>query len=306
MNSTISLPYIYGEWLPLCLEKYFISAVLWAILALMAVPAWIFFCVYLSVFIVLVYEKYSKTKEEAQRRYYFILGYLWDLYGKIWHGYELHGTENLPDGPGLIIYYHAPLPIDYIFFLAKIFFLKKRLCCYTVVDRFVFKLPGLKMLGSNLKMITGSKEECLQGLKNGDWVSISPGGTREALFSDETYKILWGKRTGFAKVALEAKVPIIPMFTENSREGYKILGTIKPLRDLYEYVRWPLIILYGGFPVKWRTHIGKPIPYDPNITVEELVKKVQNSLETLIEKNQKLPGSIRSSLLARFHNKKNE
>lgn len=62
------------------------------------------------------------------------------------------------------------------------------------------------MLGKNLKMITGSKEECLHALKNGDWVAISPGGTREAIFSDETYKILWGKRTGFAKVALEARV----------------------------------------------------------------------------------------------------
>uniref|UniRef100_A0A670XNY6 Phospholipid/glycerol acyltransferase domain-containing protein n=1 Tax=Pseudonaja textilis TaxID=8673 RepID=A0A670XNY6_PSETE len=115
-------------------------------------------------------------------------------------------VENLPDGPGLIIYYHAPFPIDYIFFLAKIFFLKKRLCCYTVVDQFVFKLPGLKMLGSKLKMITGSKEECLHALKNGNWLAISPGGTREAIFSDKTYKMLWGKRKGFAKVALEARV----------------------------------------------------------------------------------------------------
>ncbi|XP_039207366.1 transmembrane protein 68-like [Crotalus tigris] len=221
-------------------------------------------------------------------------------------GYELHGVENLPDGPGLIIYYHAALPIDYIFFLARIYSLKNKLCCYTVVDHFVFKLPGLKMLGTNLKMITGSKEECLHALKNGDWVAISPGGTREAIFSDETYKILWGKRTGFAKVALEARVPIIPMFTENSREGYRILGRIKPLKVLYEYVRWPLVILYGGFPVKWRTHIGQPIPYDPNITVEDLVEKVQNTLQTLIEKYQKQPGSIRRGLLARFHNKKNE
>ncbi|KAG8133608.1 hypothetical protein E2320_011390, partial [Naja naja] len=260
MNSTISLPYINGEWLPMCLEKYVIYAVLWPLLALTAVPIWIFFYVYLSVFIVLLYKMSSKTKEEAQRSYYFILGNLWDYFGRIWHGYELHGIENLPDGPGLIIYYHAPIPIDHIFFLAKIFFLKKKLCCYTVVDQFVFKIPGLKMLGSKLKMITGSKEECLHALKNGDWVAISPGGTREAIFSDETYKILW--------------------------------------EHLYEFIRWPLIILYGGFPVKWRAHIGKPIPYDPNITADELVKKVQNSLQTLIEKNQKLPGSIRRALLA--------
>lgn len=32
------------------------------------------------------------------------------------------------------------------------------------------------------------------------------GGVREALFGDENYKLMWGKRTGFAKVALQANV----------------------------------------------------------------------------------------------------
>lgn len=88
MNSTISLLYIYGEWLPMSLEKCFISAVLWPLLALLAVPLWIVFYVYLSVAIVLVYEMSSKAKEEAQRSYYFILGHLWDFFGRIWHGKE--------------------------------------------------------------------------------------------------------------------------------------------------------------------------------------------------------------------------
>ncbi len=32
------------------------------------------------------------------------------------------------------------------------------------------------------------------------------GGLREALFSNEYYKLLWGKRLGFAKIAIESKV----------------------------------------------------------------------------------------------------
>lgn len=35
-------------------------------------------------------------------------------------------------------------------------------------------------------------------------MGVSPGGVREALFSDEYYTILWGNRAGFAKVALRA------------------------------------------------------------------------------------------------------
>lgn len=55
-------------------------------------------------------------------------------------------------------------------------------------------------------VIPGTREECLVALKNGYLVSISPGGVREALFSDESYQLMWGNRKGFAQVALEAKV----------------------------------------------------------------------------------------------------
>ncbi|KAH0617707.1 hypothetical protein JD844_016205, partial [Phrynosoma platyrhinos] len=121
-------------------------------------------------------------------------------------------------------------------------------------------------------MITGTKDECLCTLKEGHLLTISPGGTREALFSDETYKILWGKRKGFAQIAIDAKVPIIPMFTQNVREGYRTAGKTGILKKLYESIRWPVVFIYGGWPVKWRTYIGEPIPYDPDITVEELAK----------------------------------
>jgi len=32
------------------------------------------------------------------------------------------------------------------------------------------------------------------------------GGVREAFFSNEYYRLVWGKRVGFAKVATEAQV----------------------------------------------------------------------------------------------------
>lgn len=46
----------------------------------------------------------------------------------------------------------------------------------------------------------------MKALRNGHLLAISPGGVREALFSDETYTILWGNRIGFAQVAIDAKV----------------------------------------------------------------------------------------------------
>lgn len=34
---------------------------------------------------------------------------------------------------------------------------------------------------------------------------LAPGGVREALFSDEYYRVVWGRRIGFAHVALQSR-----------------------------------------------------------------------------------------------------
>jgi hypothetical protein len=45
-------------------------------------------------------------------------------------------------------------------------------------------------------------------------------------------------------------------------------------RWIYEKTRLPLVPIYGLFPVKLVTYIGKPIEYEENRTVEELVELV--------------------------------
>ncbi|NXY01790.1 TMM68 protein, partial [Pteruthius melanotis] len=230
---------------------------------------------------------------------------LWDGHFFLWHGYELHGVENIPPGPGLVVFYHGATPVDYIYFSARLHIMKKRRCS-VVADHFVFRLPGFKILLDVHGVIHGPKEACVSTLKEGRLLAIAPGGVREALFSDEMYTILWSNRKGFAQVAIDAKVPIIPMFTQNVREGFRTLGGIKILRSLYERIRLPVVPLYGGFPVKLRTFIGEPIPYEPNMTAEELAEKTKAAVQALIEKHQKIPGNIFRALMERFQTQKKD
>lgn len=65
---------------------------------------------------------------------------------------------------------------------------------------------GFKLLLEVFSVIHGPQEECVRALRSGHLLGISPGGVREALFSDETYPLLWGKRRGFAQVALDSRV----------------------------------------------------------------------------------------------------
>ena len=81
------------------------------------------------------------------------------------------------------------------------------------------------------------------------------------MFGDSNYPVLWQSRVGFAKVAIKANKPIIPVFTENIRENTVTLAgrmtTGKEMWEkLYRSTKMPVVPMYGLFPVKLRTHIG--------------------------------------------------
>ncbi|XP_048364505.1 transmembrane protein 68-like [Sphaerodactylus townsendi] len=258
--------------------------------------------VYLNITFHVLYKKLYNLSEDVSRKEWdrprYLLASIMTALGKVLHGYELCGTEHLPEGPGLVIYYHGALPIDYAFFFHKLYIIKRRICV-SVVDHLVENLPCSKLF-QRVCGVCMTQEECVEMLKKGHLVSIAPGGLREQNYGDNTYRLIWGNRKGFAQVAIDAKAPIIPMFTQNIREGYRTYGNIWPMRWLYERVRYILFPSYGFIPVKLRTHIGEPIPYDPSITAEELVEKTKMAIEALRDKHQKIPGSIARALWERF------
>lgn len=228
---------------------------------------------------------------------------LWDAHGWIWHGYEIVGLENIPeDKPVLFIYYHGAIPIDMYYFISKIFLFNSKLI-HTVGDRFLFKFPGWSIISDVMKVIPGTVQTCSAILKEGNMLSISPGGVYEAQFGDSYYELLWKKRMGFAKVALDAKVSIVPLFTRNVREAFRTVSWGRRLwLRIYTWTKIPVAPVYGGFPVKLVTYVGKPIPYDGNLTPEELQLKVADALKKSIKEHQIIPGNITRALIERIRN----
>ncbi|XP_058032426.1 monoacylglycerol/Diacylglycerol O-acyltransferase [Ahaetulla prasina] len=273
-------------------------------------PAVIILLIYISAIIVHIYKRKADIKEGYLNDFWDgvrqILATMWYAHARIWNGYEVRGLEKLPNGPAIIIFYHGATPIDF-FYLAATVLIKKKRILHVVADHFVFSIPGIQLLIDVIRVLHGSQEECRKVLENGGLVIISPGGVREALFSDENYTIMWKNRKGFAQVATDAKVPIIPMFTRNIRENIRVVGgQIKLLRSIYEYFRWPPALLYGNFPVKLQTYFGDPIPYDPNTTAEELTEKAKDALQCLIDKHQKIPGNVWRALMERITTEKQD
>ncbi|XP_033009940.1 transmembrane protein 68-like [Lacerta agilis] len=237
---------------------------------------------------------YSKFWDKARQ----FVALLVELLGKIWHGHEIVGMEHLPKGPGIVILHHPIIVAGYAFFVAKFYKETGRLF-HTVIHHALYRVPGLNMFWDVIFLRDFKKAECVEILKKGHLLGITPGGALEANFSND-YTLMWNNRTGFARLALEAKVPIIPIFTQNSCEAYRTFGKTRLTKWLQKKFPGFLLPIYGGFPVKLRTYIGEPIPYDPNISATELAEKAKTALENLRDRHQKLPGNTLRALLERF------
>jgi len=302
-NVIVNLDYLYIEWLlslfyPYLNYLFFLFLVPAVMVSMMFIQS---LAVFLIKFYVHVVKKADYYNTDVWQASYKSLCIIWETIGDIWHGYEIVGFENIPEkGRALLIYYHAAMPLDFYYLYSKTLLYKNRRM-KIIADRFLFKVPGLGSLLEAFEVTPGSKNQCVKLLEKEHMLSISPGGVREALFSDHNYEVIWGTRAGFAKIAIEAKCPIIPMYTQNSREALRTIPFFKNFfRMIYEKTRLPLLPIYGLFPVKMRTIIGKPIEYDENLSVDELRDLTKLKIEELIQEHQTLPGNIFSAILDRF------
>eukprot|EP00794_Sanderia_malayensis_P004609 gene4609-5215_t len=200
----------------------------------------------------------------------------YDAQATLWHGYEVHGLENIPDeGGALLIYYHGALPVDVYYMMGRLKTAKKR-NLRNVVAEFMFHIPGFKILMDVFGCVTGPVDECVKILKEGDLLAISPGG------------------------------PVIPVFTQNVRESFRTLKMGRRFfRWIYEHTKCPIVPIWGGFPVKLKTYFGKPMFFDPCMKYEEVAISVHRAVQELIKEHQRVPGSILRGLKERFHNSNN-
>ena len=130
------------------------------------------------------------------------------------------GFDNIPEtGGALIVWYHGPVPIDYLALLVRTYLEKGRLI-RSVMDKNLIMMPGAETFFRTFGFMPGGRDEVIKLLKEGHLVGCAPGGGYEAQLATTDYPIMWKQRKGFAVVAKEAQVPIIPMFTENIKEAY--------------------------------------------------------------------------------------
>ena len=128
------------------------------------------------------------------------------------HSPRLTGAENLPGSGGVLIAgNHSIYGLEIPMVPLEIWRQTGR-HPRGLADRMHFSIPGWRDFLSNAGAVVGSRENCGQLLDAGEAVLVFPGGAREvAKRRNEAYKLLWKERIGFARMAIEHQVPIVPM-----------------------------------------------------------------------------------------------
>lgn len=144
---------------------------------------------------------------------------------RTWFAPKFLGTENIaPARPALWVGNHTLFGMIDISVLATELYVQHGVYLRGLADRNHFLLPGWRETLVRLGAVLGTRENCSALMREGEHVLVFPGGGREVMKrKGERYKLLWKNRTGFARMAIQHRYPIVPFASVGVEDAYDIL-----------------------------------------------------------------------------------
>lgn len=116
-------------------------------------------------------------------------------------------------------------------------------------DHLHFGLPLWRDVLLGFGAVDGTRENCARLFQAGEPVLVFPGGGREVMKrKGEKYKLVWKERIGFARMAIEHGVPIVPFASVGVEDMFEIVS------DAEDILRSPvgdLLRTLGVTQKKW-------------------------------------------------------
>ena len=188
-----------------------------------------------------------------------------------YHRFEVHGFEHLRQGGAALLAGYHGKPVTYDLAMLSVRMFDELGYFPHGVFHGAFALPGLRAWLDGLGCVSGDDPRLADVVARGEHLIVAPGGTREAHRSSlHRYRVDWGHRVGYLRLAARLRIPVIPVGAAGVDDAY--VGLLDGYRVARRLRLPPLVPLWLGwgplgpwpltppFPVKITQVIGAPIP----------------------------------------------
>jgi 1-acyl-sn-glycerol-3-phosphate acyltransferase len=232
---------------------------------------------------------------DAMRRSLVITTLLYRHYFRV----ETYGIENLPDGRVLVIANHAgQIALDAAMIgTATILEREPPRILRGMGEYWLPTVPFINVLMSRTGSVVGTPKNCTDLLRIEEAVIAFPEGIRgmNKLFSERYRLQRFG--SGFMRLALATKTPIVPVAVVGSEEQAPAIANLTGLARLLGIpafpitLTWPLLGPLGllPLPVKYRIYFGKPLrfegnPDDEDAVIDRKVGRVVDTIQAMLDR----------------------
>jgi len=211
---------------------------------------------------------------------------------------ETHGIEHLPNGRVLVISNHAgQIALDAAMIgTATILECEPPRIVRGMGEYWLPTVPFVNLMMSRTGSVVGTPKNCTDLLRNEEAVIAFPEGIRgmNKLFSERYRLQRFG--SGFMRLALATKTPIVPVAVVGSEEQAPAIANLTSVGRLLGMPAFPITLTFPllgplgllPLPVKYRIYFGKPIafegdPDDEDAVIDKKVARVVSAIQGMLD-----------------------
>jgi 1-acyl-sn-glycerol-3-phosphate acyltransferase len=218
-----------------------------------------------------------------------------------WFRVEVHGIENLPSDRALVVANHAgQLPFDALMLnTALVLEAEPPRIARSMAEYWISRLPFVSTAASRVGAMVGTPRNCVRMLENEECVVVFPEGTRGMNKPWRERYRLQRFGTGFMRLALEARAPIVPVGIVGSEEQQFGLANLERLAHALHMPALPVTATFPllgplgllPLPVKYHIHFGDPMDFEgaaneDDAAIELRVERVKGAIDALLDRGR--------------------
>ncbi len=211
---------------------------------------------------------------------------------------DVYGLENVPShGRAMLIGNHSGgVAIDAAMVMGSMLLdAEPPRLPQAMIDRFIHQFPGASKIMSRTGQFTGNPDQAIRLLRDDRLLLVFPEGARGTAKLAKDADTLVGFGTGFMRLALETKSPIIPFGFVGGGEALPTVANLKTLGRLIgiPYIpvtKWGLLV---PKPTRFQLLYGKPMVFEGSGHERDevcgaMVDEVKTRISDLIRQGRQL------------------